>query len=280
MVAHLNKMFRTAFWGAVVVASTSAIANTGSFDNPVDGATSSGVGVISGWHCTAQEIRISIDGVDMGKAGSGTKMLGTVPVCGHAETGFSLLYNWNNLTEGQHVVSAYADGALLGTKTITTVKSAGQQFASGLSRSTVIEGFPTSNESTRLEWRQATQSFVATDRYGNTNSLNGNYTLYRLSIQYQNGSVVDTKMSNVDASGTLSITNSYVDMRIVMTVNGVQTPVSSSGYVTDQNYYFSDTVGRNGIILDRGTGLVFSMLVYSADYGYANEIYYWSKVLD
>lgn len=141
----------------------SAYAQSYSFDNPVDGSVESGIGVISGWHCTASAVRIEIDGNDIGNAGSGTRMLGTSPVCGHPDTGFSLLYNWNNLASGDHTVKAYADGVLIGSKSIRTIKSAGQQFATGLTKAIVVPDFPAKGQSATLEWRQTKQSFVVTE---------------------------------------------------------------------------------------------------------------------
>jgi hypothetical protein len=44
----------------------------GALENPVSGSTESGIGIISGWHCTATNITVTIDGMSLGKAGSST----------------------------------------------------------------------------------------------------------------------------------------------------------------------------------------------------------------
>jgi hypothetical protein len=44
----------------------------GLLEIPVVDSTESGIGVISGWHCTATRIDIIIDRLSAGKAGSGT----------------------------------------------------------------------------------------------------------------------------------------------------------------------------------------------------------------
>lgn len=65
----------------------------GLLENPVVDSTESGIGVISGWHCTATRIDIIIDGLSAGKAGSGTSRNDTTGICGRSGSGYSLLYN-------------------------------------------------------------------------------------------------------------------------------------------------------------------------------------------
>lgn len=134
----------------------------GNLENPVAGATESGISVISGWHCSAQIISITVDGVDFGKAGSGTNRFDTEPVCGHYKTGFSRLYNWNVLEPGSHTINVYADGTLLSSRQFFTVRSAGQPFSTGLIKTTTALDFPAPGMTTQLEWREAKQEFVVT----------------------------------------------------------------------------------------------------------------------
>lgn len=134
----------------------------GSLESPVAGSTESGISVISGWHCTANKIEVTIDGVSLGKAGSGTGRDDTVGICGHAETGYSLLYNYNDLPTGSHNISVYADGQLLDTRQFNTTQSAGASFVTGLSKTGTIFDFPSSGRAATLQWSQAKQSFVVT----------------------------------------------------------------------------------------------------------------------
>ena len=97
----------------------------GSLENPVAGSTESGIGVISGWHCTATNITATIDGASLGKAGSGTGRGDTASTCGRSDTGYSMLFNYNDLTPGNHSISVYADGQLLETRHFNTVQSGG-----------------------------------------------------------------------------------------------------------------------------------------------------------
>jgi hypothetical protein len=134
----------------------------GVLENPVAGSTESGIGVISGWHCTASIITVTIDGASLGKAGNGTSRNDTVSVCGRSDTGYSLLFNYNDLTPGSHNISAYADGQLLETRQFNTVQSGGSAFLTGISKTATISDFPSSGRTATLQWSQAKQSFVIT----------------------------------------------------------------------------------------------------------------------
>jgi hypothetical protein len=133
---------------------------------PAHGATVSGVGVISGYHCQSGDIEVRIDGVSLGKAGAGTTLLGTGDLCGRTDTGYSLLYNFNNLAEGVHVVSAYVDGVLRQSNTFTSVRSGGVPWLAGMTRAVTVADFPEPGRSTTLEWQTSYQNFVVTGGAG------------------------------------------------------------------------------------------------------------------
>ncbi|MDQ3267599.1 MAG: hypothetical protein M3P47_02565 [Pseudomonadota bacterium] len=134
----------------------------GSLENPVAGSTESGIGVISGWHCTASNITVTMDGASLGKAGSGTGRGDTAGICGRVDTGYSLLFNYNDLTPGSHSISAYADGQLLETRQFNTVQSGGSAFVTGLSKTATVSDFPSSGKTATLQWSEAKQGFVVT----------------------------------------------------------------------------------------------------------------------
>jgi len=126
----------------LMVSGASAQSTVGVLGTPPDGSTVSGVSTISGYHCTSKNIEVFIDGVSYGKAGAGTQLLGTQDVCGRTDTGYSLLYNFSNLDNGQHTVSVTADGVPLATNTVTTFKSGGEQWLTGVSKQTKVQDFP------------------------------------------------------------------------------------------------------------------------------------------
>jgi hypothetical protein len=129
-------------------------------ETPAGGFTESGVGVIAGWHCTASVITIEIDGTSIGKAGIGTYRPELLGICGHVNSGFSALYNWNKLPPGQHTVTLHANGVEIDRKHISTIQSAGGEYVTGLQKIVTVPDFPSAGKTAAIEWREATQSFV------------------------------------------------------------------------------------------------------------------------
>src|SRR5512137_3145389 len=80
----------SAAWAAAVGAQ-------GVLEVPAPNSTQAGIGIVSGWHCSAERIEIVIDQGAPLLAGSHTDREDTLTVCGRIDTGFSLLWNWNLL---------------------------------------------------------------------------------------------------------------------------------------------------------------------------------------
>lgn len=151
--------------------------SVGALGTPPNGSTVSGISAISGFHCSSKNIDVFIDGVFYSKAGAGTQ-IGTQQVCGRTDTGFSYLYNFSNLPNGQHTVTVMADGVPFGTNTVTTVKSGGEQFLTGASKQIKIPDFPHAGQAATLEWVQSYQNFLTTgigDTVNDLSSLSGTY---------------------------------------------------------------------------------------------------------
>jgi hypothetical protein len=173
------KLIKTLIPFLFMVSGVSAQSAIGVLGTPANGSTVSGVSTISGYHCTSKNIEVFIDGVSFGKAGSGTQLLGTQGVCGRTDTGYSLLYNFSNLADGQHTIAVTADGAPFGTNTVTTVKSGGVQWLTGASKEIKVPDFPLPGQAANLQWVQSYQNFLVTgigDTAGDLSSLNGTYT--------------------------------------------------------------------------------------------------------
>ena len=141
------------------------IAGVGYLENPGPNSFQSGIGVISGWVCTADAVEIAIGDLALQGAGYGTERLDTEDVCGDTDNGFGLLFNWNLLGEGEHAVVAYVDGEELGRATVrvTTVgEGAEEEFLRGAEGECVVEDFPMPGETVTVEWQQNSQNFVIT----------------------------------------------------------------------------------------------------------------------
>ena len=136
-------------------------------ENPRAGSFQSGVGVISGWACEAEEIVIELDGRPL-QAGYGTTREDTRSVCGDANNGFSLLWNWNNLGAGLHTVRALIDGQEFANTTVRVTTFGEDPFPQGWSGTFALPDFPTSGETTVVRWEESLQNFIITDGQPNT----------------------------------------------------------------------------------------------------------------
>lgn len=245
----------------------------GYLENPVAGGIESGIGLVSGWHCTAKEIRVFIDGVDIGTSGVGSIRNDTAPICGRSNTGFSVLYNYNKLTPGLHAISVYADGAHLETRQFDSIRSGGVPFLEGVYRSVAVADFPEIGLTTELRWSQAKQSFVvadsvADDRGGMVAALlrrlmNG--TVYRSSLpprgdatifkfELDNGLLKLTRESEV--TGTCVFTGEYIAMAEGISSSGTYTcNNATSGTYTASNLHLNSIGMYTGsvVLLPNGT---------------------------
>ena len=136
----------------------------GYLENPAQNSPQSGIGLVSGWACEATEVLVHFEFAD-GRvlsfpAAVGTVRTDTVGVCGHDETGFGLLWNWNILGDGVHTVRAFVDGVLLGAHEISVTTLGLGDFPRGLGGEYVVQDFPEMGKSTPLEWGQTRQNFV------------------------------------------------------------------------------------------------------------------------
>ena len=130
----------------------------GYLENPGAASFQSGIGVISGWTCDAEEVEIVLNGEPQ-EAAYGTARLDTEAVCGDADNGFGLLFNWNLLGDGAHEVVALVDGVELDRATVM-VTTLGAEFLRDVTGRCTAADFPTMDETVTLAWQQTQQNFV------------------------------------------------------------------------------------------------------------------------
>ena len=104
-------------------------------ENPQAESSQSGIGVISGWVCEAEQLEIEFHNgvtgeVSASTAGSGTS--GPIRWAPVGMPGFSL-FNWNLLGDGLHTVRALADGVEFGRSSVMVSTLGLGGFATGLS---------------------------------------------------------------------------------------------------------------------------------------------------
>ena len=133
----------------------------GLLENPGPASFQSGVGVISGWTCDADQVVIEING-ETQPAAYGTERADTADICGDTDNGFGLLFNWNRLGDGEHTVVALVDGVELG-RAVVTVTTLGAEFVRGAEGECVVDDFPSPGETGTLVWQQNSQNFVIVD---------------------------------------------------------------------------------------------------------------------
>ena len=132
---------------------------TGFLENPGHNSFQSGVRVLSGWVCEADEVEVELGHLGRQGAAYGTERLDTAAVCGDTDNGFGLLFNWNLLGEGEHEVVAFVDGEELGRATVR-VTTLGAEFVRGVEGECVVVDFPEIDQTVALEWQQTSQNFV------------------------------------------------------------------------------------------------------------------------
>ena len=128
-------------------------------ENPSPGALKSGVGVISGWVCEADELEVSFDGGARLFMPYGSERTDTDGVCGDTDNGFGLLWNYNELGDGPHTVTLYVDG-ILTTHVTFNVRTLGTNFLRGVTG----QGTITLSDGKRVnvQWEETTQGFTIT----------------------------------------------------------------------------------------------------------------------
>ncbi len=126
-------------------------------ENPAPGAVKSGVGLISGWICEADRVEVSFDGGNRLFVPSGSERVDTAGVCGDTANGFGLLTNYNELGDGPHTVTLYADGAIV-TQVTFSVQTPGTAILRGVYGGGIV---PLSNGVlAAIQWEEATQNFA------------------------------------------------------------------------------------------------------------------------
>ena len=133
-----------------------ALAST--LEIPGNGATVSGIGVISGWKCEAEgDITVRFD-----DEGDHIPTLYEFPrgdtsgSCGDANNGFVTYFNWAILSEGEHTAVAYDDEVEFARSTFS-VATLGEEFVVGAAGECTIPNFPSTGESATFAWNQSTQ---------------------------------------------------------------------------------------------------------------------------
>lgn len=141
--------------------SVSAVSAQSQLEVPGSGSKQSGIGIVSGWKCTAGTVTVQFDNGPTYQAGYGTIRTDTQGVCGDTNNGWSFLWNWNKLGDGNHTVQVFDNGVQFGAATFM-VQTLGAEFRTDLSKTITIADFPAQGQTATLQWQQEQQNFVIT----------------------------------------------------------------------------------------------------------------------
>jgi hypothetical protein len=136
-------------------------ATLASLENPQPDSYQSGIGLISGWSCTAGTITASVDGKTTLTLPYGSARADTASVCGagNTNTGFGLLLNYNTLSTGTHTASLMVNGTPVGSVQFNVTVPSGE-FMTGMTREVTVADFPMAGKNTLLTWQQSQQNFA------------------------------------------------------------------------------------------------------------------------
>ena len=126
---------------------------------PGNGATVSGIGVISGWKCEAVgDITVSFDGEAPIPLLYGSSRGDTSGACNDDDglNGFVAIWNWGLMADGPHTAVVYDDGFEFASSTFSVVNF-GKSFVEGAAGECTIEDFPAPGETATFEWNESTQ---------------------------------------------------------------------------------------------------------------------------
>ncbi|MGE0680028.1 MAG: hypothetical protein AB7P69_03820 [Candidatus Binatia bacterium] len=142
-----------------VLGFVSTVYAQGALENPAPSSRQSGIGLVSGWKCTASHLTATIDGSSPFFIPHGSARGDTQGVCGDIDNGFGLLLNWNLFPDGPHTIRLFDGGVQFASATFTT-QSLGGEFLTGLNKSVTVSNFPAAGQTTTLQWSQAAQNFI------------------------------------------------------------------------------------------------------------------------
>jgi hypothetical protein len=131
----------------------------GVLENPPSGSAVSGIGTISGWVCSADDVVVIINDTVAPQIAYGTNRGDTQGECGDTNNGFGALFNWNLLGDGTHTLVATVDGVEIGRSTFR-VQTLGVPFLRDVDGIYRVEDFPEEGDVFGLQWEEAAQNFM------------------------------------------------------------------------------------------------------------------------
>lgn len=129
-------------------------------ESPAIDGIESGRSLIRGWACDLASVEIALDhNPTRALVPYGSDRPDTSAVCGDIDNGFAIAINWNALTDGEHQLDLYFDGALMETRQFSVSTPAGSGTVSGIQRTYALNDFPVPGNQLELLWSEPHQNF-------------------------------------------------------------------------------------------------------------------------
>jgi hypothetical protein len=146
--------------------SSPPVQSQGNHENPAASGWESGIGVVSGWHCSANRVTFKFICSttpycnQIFEAATGTYRPDTQSACNDTNNGYSSLINYNELGDGQHTIIVYADDVEFASATFN-VTTLGQGYITDIVPATAYSEIYISqhNKALVIEWQQSKQNF-------------------------------------------------------------------------------------------------------------------------
>jgi hypothetical protein len=129
-------------------------------ETPQPNSYQSGIGLIRGWVCDAEEIELTIDNRVKIQPVYGNLRSDTKNICGDKNNGFEYLINWNEFSNGLHTLRAKADGIEFAEVQFTVTTFNMGTYLTGLTGTYILEDFPIKDKETEIQWSESNQNFV------------------------------------------------------------------------------------------------------------------------
>ena len=142
-----------------VTANFTQTSNRYQLDSPVNASFESGIGVVHGWVCEAQQVSLQVDALEPFRAAYGAERPDSQALCGDSANGFAAAINWSEYGDGEHTLRLLADGQPL-TQAQVNVTTLGASYLTGRSATTTVTDFPTAGLNTPLVWSEPHQNFM------------------------------------------------------------------------------------------------------------------------
>ena len=154
-----------------------SLAHAASLETPGNGDKLSGLGFIRGWKCEAAgDITIKFNPDENPDAESITTLYGlprgdtSAPCDDDGRNGFSSFWNWGLLGDGEHTAVAYDNDVEFARSTFTVATAGVPYLTDAPDTCVTVNDFPSTGETTYLEWNTSTQHFEMVESCATTPS--------------------------------------------------------------------------------------------------------------